>query len=143
MIGGGRKHFQRFSSPAPIRTWRPYLTECGCVAFTEPVWLRSDPDAEIERWWSREYPAITDAAGVLRTILDAGYRVIESFVLPAEASSDDYFGQMEVKISGFLVEYERDEIALEIAAAAEMEISMFRRFSDTCGYAFFVAIPEF
>jgi len=113
------------------------------VAFTEPVWLRSDPDAEIERWWSREYPAIADAAGVLRAILDAGYRVIESFVLAAEAWLEDYFGQMEAKIPDFPVEYERHEIALEIAAAAEMEISMFRRFSDAYGYAFFVEVPEF
>lgn len=125
-----------------LRTWRPYLTASGCVAFTEPVWLRSDPDQEIASWWSREYPAITDANGVRRAILDAGYRVIDSFVLPSEAWWNDYYGPMEARIPEFLAEYRRDTIALEIAAAAEKEISMFRRFSDSFSYAFFIVCPE-
>jgi trans-aconitate methyltransferase len=124
-----------------LRTWRPYLTGSGCVAFTEPVWLRCDPDEEIAIWWSTEYPAITDANGVRQAIRDAGYRVIDSFVLPAEAWWTDYYGPMEAKIPEFLAEYRRDEIALEIAAAAEKEISMFRRFSDAFSYAFFIANP--
>ena len=125
-----------------LRTWRPYLTARGCVAFTEPVWLRRDPDREIASWWTREYPAITDTDGVRRAILDAGYRVIDSFVLPAEAWWNDYYGPMEARIPEFLAEYQRDTIALEIAAAAEEEISMFRRFSDSFSYAFFIASPE-
>ena len=126
---------------AALRTWRPYLTGGGCVAFTEPVWLRCDPEEEIASWWSREYPAITDATGVRQAILDAGYRVIDSFVLPAEAWWNDYYSPMEARIPGFLAEYQRDEIALEIAAVAEEEISMFRRFSDAFSYAFFIVRP--
>lgn len=127
---------------AALRTWRPYLTGSGCVAFTEPVWLRCDPDEEIESWWSQEYPAITDATGVRQAIFDAGYRVVDSFVLPPEAWWNDYYSPMEARIPGFLAEYQRDEIALEIAAAAEEEISMFRRFSDAFSYAFFIVYPE-
>jgi len=62
-------------------------------------------------------------------------------VLPAEAWWTDYYGPMEAKIPEFLAEYRRDEIALEIAASAEKEISMFRRFSDAFSYAFFIANP--
>ena len=100
------------------------------------------PDQEIAHWWSQEYPAITDSKGVRQAILDAGYRVIDSFVLPPDGWWNDYFAPMEARIPEFLAEFERDEIALQIAASAEEEISMFRRFSDTCSYAFFVVSPE-
>ncbi len=126
---------------AALRTWRPYLKTAGCVAFTEPVWLQSDPDEEIVRWWSREYPSITDATGVRQAILDAGYQVINSFVLAAEAWWADYYRPMEARIPGFLDEYPRDEVAQQIAAVAEEEISMFRRFNESFSYAFFVAYP--
>jgi trans-aconitate methyltransferase len=126
---------------AALRTWRPYLTRTGCVAFSEPIWLEKDPDEEIASWWSQEYPAITDEEGVRQAILDAGYRVIDSFVLPAEAWWNDYYAPMEARIPDFLSEYRRDKIALEIAAAAEKEISMFRRFSDAFSYGFFIASP--
>ena len=125
-----------------LRTWRPYLSSSGCVAFTEPIWLRDDPDEEILRWWSREYSAITDAAGVRQAVADAEYRVIDSFVLLPETWLNGYYAPMEARLPGFLAEYGRDEISLEIAAAAEEEISMFRRFSDTYSYAFFVVSPE-
>jgi hypothetical protein len=127
---------------AALRRWRPYLTDIGCVAFTEPVWLRSNPDAEIASWWSAEYPAITDSAGIRHAIRAARYRVIDSFVLPAEAWWNDYYRPMEAKIPEFLEEYGQDEIARQVAAAAEKEISMFRRFSDAYSYAFFTAIPD-
>jgi hypothetical protein len=127
---------------AALRTWRPYLTGSGCVAFTEPVWLRPDPDQEIATWWSQEYPAITDSNGVRQAILEAGYRVIDSFVMPAEAWWKDYYSPLEVRIPEFLEDYGRDEIAQEIAAAAEEEISMFRRFSDAYSYAFFITSPD-
>lgn len=124
---------------AALKTWRPYLTAGGCVALTEPVWLRNDPDEEIKNWWLREYPAITDEIGVRQAILDAGYRVIDSFILPAEAWWTDYYGPMEARIPEFLEENPGDGIAREIAAAAEEEISMFRRFNDSFSYGFFVA----
>jgi trans-aconitate methyltransferase len=127
---------------AALQSWRPYLTGSGCVAFTEPVWLRPDPDQEIATWWSQEYPAITDSNGVRQAILEAGYRVIDSFVMPAEAWWKDYYSPMEVRIPEFLEDYGRDEIAQEIAAAAEEEISMFRRFSDAYSYAFFITSPD-
>jgi trans-aconitate methyltransferase len=127
---------------AALRTWRSYLNDRGCVAFTEPVWLHPYPDKEIESWWSHEYPAMTDAIGVRQAVLDAGYSVIDSFVLPVEAWWNDYYSPMEARIPGFLAEYGWDEIAFEIAAAAEEEISMFRRFSDAFSYSFFVANPR-
>jgi len=127
---------------AALRKWRQYLTGYGCVAFTEPVWLQSNPNEEIESWWSREYPAMTDAAGIQQAILDAGYRFIDSFVLPAQAWWADYYRPLEARIPGFLGEYPRDEVAQEIAGAAEEEISMFRRFNDTFSYGFFIASPK-
>ena len=76
--------------------------------------MRPDPDQEIATWWSQEYPAITDSNGVRQAILEAGYRVIDSFVMPAEAWWKDYYSPMEARIPEFLEDYGRDEIAQEI-----------------------------
>ena len=84
---------------------------------------------------------MTDATGVRQAVLEAGYHVIDSFVLPAEAWWNDYYRPMEEKIPEFLASYRRDEMALEIAAVAEEEISMFRRYSNAFSYAFFIASP--
>lgn len=124
-----------------LQTWRPYLTDSGCVAFTETVWLQSDPEEEIRSWWTTEHPAITDSDGVRQAILDAGYHVVDSFVLPAEAWWTGYYGPMEARIPQFLEEYGRDEMAQEVVASAEKEIAMHRRFSDAYSYAFFIAKP--
>lgn len=127
---------------AALRRWRQYLTGYGCVAFTEPIWLRSDPEEEIKSWWSREYPAMTDAAGIRQAIIVAGYHCIDAFVLPAQAWWTDYYRPLEARIPEFLREYPRDEVAQEIASVAEEEISMFRRFNDTFSYGFFIASPK-
>ena len=126
---------------AALRMWRRYLTRRGCVAFTEPVWLQSQPSQEIESWWSSEYPAMTDMSGIHQAILDARYHLVDSFLLPTEAWWNDYYGPMELRIPEFLDEHPEDEVAQEIAAAAEEEISMFRRFNDAFSYGFFVAVP--
>ena len=126
---------------AALRRWRQYLASYGCVAFTEPVWLQSDPGEEIKGWWSREYPAMTDTDGIRQAIHDAGYVLIKSFVLPAEAWWTDYYRPLEARIPAFLEEYPRDKVAQEIAGLAEEEISMFRTYHETYSYAFFVTRP--
>jgi len=125
-----------------LKRWRPLLSANGCVGFTEPVWLEASPDDEIRRWWTAEYPAITDLPGVADAVDAAGYDVVASFVLPPEAWWDDYYAPLERRITDFLAAKAGDDRAVAIAGTAREEISMFRKFGDTFGYAFFIAIPS-
>jgi SAM-dependent methyltransferase len=124
-----------------LRVWRSLLKPGGTVAFTEPIWLVDAPPKEIHDWWSSEYPAISDAAGVEARIRAASYRTVASFVLPASAWWDEYYGPMQDRIASLRQRLPDDPIAGEVVAAAEVEIDHFRRFSDCYSYTFFVVQP--
>jgi SAM-dependent methyltransferase len=118
--------------------WKPLLSGNGCVGFTEPVWLQTDPDDEIRRWWSAEYPAITDISGVSDAVAEAGFEMIAWFTLPPEAWWMDYYGPLEIAIAEFLEANPEDETAVSVAASAEEEIAMLRRHGASYSYGFFV-----
>lgn len=121
--------------------WKPLLSRNGCVGFTEPVWLQTDPDDEIRQWWSAEYPAITDISGVRDAVAEAGFELIASFALPPEAWWLDYYGPLEAAIAEFLDAHPGDQAAVRVAASAEEEIAMFRRHGASYSYGFFVVSP--
>lgn len=127
---------------AALRAWRPLLTPGGAVAFTEPVWLRPAPPAELRQWWEAEYPAITDDRGVRAAVDAAAFSTVASFPLPADAWWEQYYRPMEGRIADFATQHAGDPAASDVVAAAEHEIQMHRRFSDWYSYGFFVVQPR-
>ncbi len=124
-----------------LSAWRTLLVPGGLVAFTEPVWLVESPPNEIHDWWSSEYPPISDGAGVEARIRAASYRMVASFVLPASAWWDEYYGPMQDRIADLRERLPDDPIAGDVVAGAEAEIDYFRRFSNCYSYEFFIVQP--
>lgn len=124
-----------------LTAWQPLLRPGGAVAFTEAVWLVPDPPAEIREWWTTAYPAISDVAGTEGRIAAASYRTVASFVLPASAWWDEYYGPMRQRVDELRDRSADDPAVAEVLAEAESEIDHFERFSDTYSYAFFVVQP--
>jgi trans-aconitate methyltransferase len=124
-----------------LNSWRPLLRTRGSVAFTEPVWLVESPPKEIHDWWSSEYPAISDRAGVEVRVRAASYRTVGSFVLPAAAWWDGYYAPMQDRIASLRERLPDDPIVSDVAAEAEAEIDYFERFSDCYSYEFFIVVP--
>lgn len=122
--------------------WRPLLRPGGSVAFTEPIWLVESPPAEVHAWWTVEYPAISDRAGVQARVASASYRTVASFLLPSSAWWDEYYEPMQSRIAALRNRLPDDPAAQEVAAGAEAEIAYFRRFSDCYSYEFFIVQPE-
>jgi hypothetical protein len=112
------------------------------VAFTEPVWLVDTPPPEIHEWWIAEYPAISDRAGVQTRITAASYETIASFDLPPSAWWTEYYEPMQHRIDALRQRLPDDPVAQEVAAAAQTEIDIFRRFSHCYSYAFFIVQPN-
>ncbi len=124
-----------------LRTWRPLLRPGGAVAFTEPIWLVDEPDAEVCDWWLSNYPALTDDPGVRNQVEAAGFRTVDSFPLPASAWWDEYYEPMLDRIDELRERRPDDPVAHEVIGAAEAEIDFHRRFSDQYSYAFYVVEP--
>lgn len=99
------------------------------------------PPKEIHDWWSSEYPAISDHAGVEARIDAASYRTVASFVLPASAWWDEYYGPMQDRVASLRERLPDDPIAGDVVAAAEAEIGYFDLFSDCYSYEFFIVQP--
>jgi trans-aconitate methyltransferase len=127
--------------PAALKRWTGLLRDPGCVAFTEPIWLRDHPQPEIREWWSSEYPAMTDAEGVGETISAAEHDLVASFVLPPATWWEDYYRPLEQSVTGFRERHGSSPVATEIADMADEEIRMFRSYGDAYGYAFFITRP--
>jgi trans-aconitate methyltransferase len=124
-----------------LTTWRPLLRPGGTVAFTEPVWLVDTPPADVHDWWTAEYPPMSDRTGVEARITAASYRTVDSFVLPAAAWWDEYYSPMQDRIAELRERLPDDPVAAEVAAGAESEIDMFRRYADCYSYEFFIVQP--
>jgi serine/threonine-protein kinase HipA len=127
---------------AALEIWRPLLADGGAVAFTESIWLSPEPPEEIRDWWHAQYPAITDEPGVRAAVDAAAFETVASFRLPANAWWDDYYHPMQARIEALRNDFPGDPAAEDVAAGAETEVAMFRRYSDHYSYGFFVVTPR-
>lgn len=120
-----------------LKQFNQFLRPGGYMAVSEVVWLKNDPPAPVVEFWS-EYPEIDAVAAKLDVIEKSGYEVIEYFVFPTSAWTEEYYDPMAVRIA----EKEKDWRGIPEAEAvlqeAKDEISIFRDYSDYFSYAFFV-----
>ncbi len=116
--------------------WRRLLRPHGWAAISELCWLVDDPPAEPRTFWGRHYPAMTTIDRNAATAAACGYDVVETFALPESAWWNDYYGPLERRLAA-LGDAANDEDRAVIAATRE-QIDVYRRFSASFGYVFFV-----
>lgn len=121
-----------------LRTFQPYLKAGGYLAVTEISWLKSDPPAELREFWRKEYPAMQSVEANLRTVDSCGYTLVDHFVLPAHAWMDDYYIPLGKGIDAARIKYQGRPEVLEFLAFNQLEIDLYRKYSDYYGYAFYV-----
>ncbi|MDP6689368.1 MAG: class I SAM-dependent methyltransferase [Alphaproteobacteria bacterium] len=124
-----------------LKAWKPLLKPGGYLAATELVWLTPDPPAEAATFFTAEYPAMTDVAGVAELFRAQGYDVTGHFTLPDAAWWDDYYAPLEAKLPKLRETYRDDDEALSVVEMTQREINMRKRFGDSYGYEFFVGQP--
>ena len=125
-----------------LREWKRLLTGKGYLVVSELCWLKLDPPEEVKKFLMEEYPPIKTIKGNLETIKKAGYRVISHFVLPKESWWTHYYKPIEAKIPSLKLKYKDDKEALDFLAVQELEIDMFRKYSDYYGYVFYIMQKE-
>ncbi|MFC2085290.1 class I SAM-dependent methyltransferase, partial [Bacteroidota bacterium] len=121
-----------------LKSWRKYLKKNGYMAVTEVSWLKKDPPKELINFWNREYPNIKYSEENLSIIKNVGYEVIDSFVLPENAWWDDYYNNIEQKLSQLRVKYKDDKEVIEVLENEQSEIDMYRKYSSYYGYVFYI-----
>ena len=125
-----------------IREWKRLLKANGYLVVSELSWLKLDSPEEVKKFFLEVYPGIKSINENLKMIRKAGYRIISHFVLPKESWWDNYYTPIEKKIPSLKRKYKDDKEALDFLAVEELEIDMFRRYSDYYGNVFYVMQKE-
>ena len=123
---------------AALTRWSPLLRPGGAVAFTDAVWLTDAPPEEIHDWWTREYPAMGTVAGVAELCRVAGYRVVDTQILPAEDWTAGYYDPLAERVETLRAHAESWPDLADLLDELATEIDLRRRYAETYGYAFFL-----
>lgn len=118
---------------------RDLLRPGGYLAFTEAVWRKDNPPAEVRAMFDVEYPAMDRLAGVLQTTRDSGLTVVGHFTLPERAWWDDFYTPMLERIAALRTEYDGDAEAAEILDQLAAEPALHRDHGQYYAYEFIVA----
>ena len=121
-----------------LSRWKAFLVKHGYLAVTELTWIRHDPPGEVKRYFDKEYPVMQDIESNLEIIRRTGYHVIGHFTLPESAWWEHYYIPIEKKLPAFHEEYKDNPEALAVVELHEVEIDMYRKYSDFYGYVFYV-----
>lgn len=118
---------------------RGLLRPGGYLAFTDAVWRRDDPPAEVKAAFDADYPTMGRAADVLALIARRGFELVGHFTLPDADWWDDFYTPMQQRVADLQGRYASDPEALAALAALAAEPEMYRRNSAYYAYEFFVA----
>ncbi|MCP4569381.1 MAG: class I SAM-dependent methyltransferase [FCB group bacterium] len=121
-----------------LTEWKKFLKPDGFMALTELSWLTDDPPPEAKNYWLAEYPAMKTIQQNIETIEKAGFTFVDSFTLPDSAWWENYYIPLEKKIERFREKYATDREALEFAESSQAEIDLFREYSNSYGYVFYI-----
>ncbi len=122
-----------------ITEWREYLKPDGWLAVSEASWLTDSRPSEIEDFWNEAYPEIDTIANKVQQLHDAGYHDVNTFVLPKECWTDNFYQPQKEAQRLFLERYPDNKTAAELVANQRHEAELYSRYSDYYGYVFYVA----
>lgn len=121
-----------------LRTWRPLLTPSGVIAVSELSWLGEERPAEIESYWSEQYPGIAARDEKCSSAESLGFEVLDAFTLPEDCWAEHYHQPLRDAIDSFVERNGDSEGARSLARATLDEIDLQERYAAHVGYVFYV-----
>ncbi|MCC6240800.1 MAG: class I SAM-dependent methyltransferase [Phycisphaerales bacterium] len=118
-----------------LKKWRPLLAPNGVAVISELTWFTDKVPDQPRRYWERAYPAIADEAGNTACAKAAGFDVVSTRRLPAEAWWDNYYNPMLERIAAMS---NLDATMQTVIDEMQSEIDLFRHHSQHYGYTFYV-----
>jgi SAM-dependent methyltransferase len=123
---------------AGLAAWRSLLAADGLLAVSEMAWFRPDAPARCRRFFADAYPAMADMEANLATIRACGYKMIGHFQQPESAWWDSYYSPLGDRLASLRKKHAADPEKQEMLAAVQMEIDIFRKYSDYYGNVFYL-----
>ena len=121
-----------------LRTWRAALSDGGAVVFSQVCWFTSDPSDAARAGWT-EYPDMTNEAGVLQAIEDAGYACLATRRL-SDAAWEAYYTPLDTRIAA--LHPQAQGALVDVLEEAKAEAALWRTERESFGYLLCVVRPK-
>jgi len=121
-----------------LRACQPLLKPGGYVAVTEISWLRPQPPSEVQIFWVANNPGMRTVEENLEIVRAAGYSQVGHFVLSPSAWWEGYYAPQEARIAMLRDKYRDDVEAIQLLDESQLEIDLYRKYSDWYGYVFYI-----
>ena len=121
-----------------LTLWRPLLAPGGRVALTELTWLVPTPSDEPRIFWKKAYPGMTTIAGNCSSAERVGFRVLDTFTLPADDWWNEYYRPLRRRIAAFRASHTVPRTIEAILSETEREMHIVVRYSKEFGYVFYL-----
>ena len=114
------------------------LERNGLLAFTELTWLTPDPPPPAREFWTAAYPDMGTVDVNSARCRTAGFRVLDTFPLPPEDWTQEYYAPSQQAIA----ELRRERGSLDElegpVAELEREFALFEKYGSCYGYVFYI-----
>lgn len=116
-----------------MEQWRRLLKNNGVLVISDLVWHTTNPSAEVQAFWQKEYPDMSTTAVRIEQAEVAGYQVLDSFALSEEAWQA-YSVPLQERIETLKPKMADCAALLDI----EKELDIYCQNRNEFGYQFFV-----
>ncbi|MHC4873317.1 MAG: SAM-dependent methyltransferase [Planctomycetota bacterium] len=120
-----------------ITYWKQFLKPGGILAVSEITWLTEKRPAELEEYWSAEYPEMATADEKISILEKAGYSPIGYFVLPQHCWLENFYHPLQKTFDNFLKRNNNSKEAEELLEAQKEEIALYEKYKEFYSYGFY------
>ena len=121
-----------------LREWHPFLRPRGYVVVSELTWLQTQHPAEAAEFWQAGYPGMHSVEENLEIIGMTGYREVGHFTLEKSSWWEHYYTPLEARLGLLRARYVDDAVAISQLDSVARQIDLYRKYSDSYGYVFYV-----
>jgi cyclopropane fatty-acyl-phospholipid synthase-like methyltransferase len=119
-----------------LTVWSSAMTPDGLAAISELSWLRDQVPASVKEFFASGYPSMRSVQQNIAMAASAGYKVLDTHMLPRETWVEGYYDILEPRAKA-LCDHP-DPSVREFAVDTLREIEVFECSKDSYGYVFYV-----
>ncbi len=125
-----------------LKEWKKFLKPNGLIAVSHLSWIKDEIPEEPKKFWAEKMPDMTSVEKNIKIMKGQGYKVLSHFTIPESAWWNDYYTPMENRLKMLRERYKENPENLKYIEDTQRQIDIYRKFSDSYGYVFYVAQLE-
>lgn len=119
-----------------LNIWVKAIKQNGFAVISELCWLREQVPAGVTEFFRFAYPAMQSVPQNIAIAEEAGYKIFNTYTLPREAWTKDYYDVLEPRAKSLVNHSDVD--VRNFAIETLKEIETFKISQNSYGYVFFV-----